>query len=39
MSAAKNILAAGHAVLACGEKALAFSLKQEPLGMGNFVPA
>lgn len=38
-NAAKNILAAGHAVLACGEEALAFSTKQEPLGMGNLVPA
>ena len=39
INAAKNILAAGHAVLACGEKALAFSMKQEPLGMSNLVPA
>ena len=38
-NAAKNILAAGHAVLACGENALAISMKQEPLGMGNLVPA
>ena len=30
-NAAKNILAAGHAVLACGEEALASSVKQEPL--------
>jgi hypothetical protein len=37
--AAKNTLGAGYAVLACREKALAFSLKQEPLGMGNLVPA
>jgi putative transposase len=32
INAAKNILAAGHAVLACGEDALATSVKQEPLG-------
>ncbi len=38
-NAAKNILAAGHAVLACGENALAISMKQEPLGMGNLLPA
>ena len=38
-NAAKNILAAGHAVLACGENALAISTKQEPLGMGNLLPA
>jgi putative transposase len=30
LNAAKNILAAGRAVIACGEKALAISLKQEP---------
>lgn len=38
INAAKNILAAGHAVLACGEGALATSMKQEPLGTGNLVP-
>ena len=31
INAAKNILAAGYAVLACGEEALASSVKQEPL--------
>ena len=35
----KNILAAGHAVLACGEDALANSMKQEPLNMGDLVSA
>ena len=35
INAAKNILAAGHAVLACGEKALAFSVKQAPLDAGQ----
>jgi len=30
LNAAQNILAAGRAVIACGEKALASSLKQEP---------
>ncbi len=30
LNAAHNILAAGRAVIACGEKALAISLKQEP---------
>lgn len=39
INAAKNILAAGHAVLACGEDALAASTKQEPLGTSNLVPA
>jgi len=39
INAAKNILAAGLAVLACGEAALAASMKQEPLGMGDLVPA
>ena len=38
-NAAKNILAAGHAVLACGDVALAASMKQEPLGIGDLVPA
>lgn len=31
LNAAKNILAAGHAVLACGEVGLPNSMKQEPL--------
>ena len=31
INAAKNILAAGHAVLACGEIGLPNSMKQEPL--------
>lgn len=39
LNAAKNILAAGHAVLACGEIGLPNSMKQEPLGTGNLVPA
>ena len=39
INAAKNILAAGHAVLACGENALAISMKQEPLNMGDLVSA
>ena len=39
INAARNILAAGHAVLACGEEALVTSVKQEPLGKGNLVPA
>ena len=39
INAANNILAAGHAVLACGEGALATSMKQEPLGTSNLVPA
>ena len=38
-NAAKNILAAGHAVLACGEAAVLASMKQEPLGIGDLVPA
>ena len=38
-NAAKNILAAGHAVLACGEATLVASMKQEPLGIGDLVPA
>jgi putative transposase len=36
-NAAKNILAAGHAVLACGEKAFALSMKQEPPRIGNLI--
>ena len=39
INAAKNILAAGHAVLVCGEEALASSQKQKPLDMGNLIPA
>ena len=39
LNAAKNILAAGHVVLACGEGALAASMKQEPLNMGDLVSA
>jgi putative transposase len=40
INAAKNILAAGHAVLACGETVRSGrSMKQEPLGMGDLVPA
>lgn len=39
LNAAKNILAAGHAVLACGETGLPDSMKQEPLGTGDLVPA
>ncbi len=39
INAAKNILAAGHAVLTCGEDALAASVKQEPLGTSNLVSA
>jgi len=39
INAARNILAAGHAVLACGEDALAPSVKQEPLNMGDLVSA
>jgi len=30
-NAARNILAAGHAVLACGVDAIATTMKQEPL--------
>ena len=39
INAAKNILAEGHSVLACGEDALAVSMKQEPLNMGDLVSA
>lgn len=39
VNAAKNILAAGHAVLACGETGLPVSMKQESLGIGDLVPA
>jgi len=39
VNAAKNILAAGHVVLACGEGALAASMKQKPLNMGDLVSA
>lgn len=38
INAAKNILAAGRVVLACGEKALAISMKQEPLERGDPCP-
>jgi IS605 OrfB family transposase len=38
INAAHNILAAGHAVLAC-ESNCASGRKQEPLGLGNLVPA
>ena len=38
-NAAKNILTAGHVAIACGEMALAASMKQESLGTGNQVPA
>jgi len=30
-------MAVGHVVLACGEDALAASMKQEPLNMGDLV--
>jgi IS605 OrfB family transposase len=39
INAARNILAAGHAVLACGESGLPFSMKQEPLATGDCVLA
>lgn len=39
LNAAHNILAAGLAVIARGEMALAASVKQESLGMGDLVPA
>lgn len=39
MNAARNILAAGLAVIACGEAALAASVKQESLGIDDLVPA
>ena len=39
INAAKNILAEGHSVLACGKDALATSVKQEPLNMGDLVSA
>jgi putative transposase len=39
INAAKNILAAGQVVLACGETALADSLKQELRGKSNLLPA
>lgn len=38
INAAKNILAAGHAVLACGSNPIV-GRKQELLGKGNLVPA
>ena len=34
-----NILAAGHAVAACGEETLVTSMNQEPLGIRKIVPA
>ena len=39
INAAKNILAAGHAVLACGEIGLPNSMKQEPLRTYEIVTA
>jgi putative transposase len=39
INAAKNILAAGHVLLACGEVALATAMKQEPLNTGDRVSA
>ena len=39
INAAKNILAVGHVVLACGEDAFETSMKQESLNMGNLVSA
>ena len=39
INAAKNILAAGHAVLACGESGLPLSVKQESREIGDLVPA
>lgn len=38
INAAKNILVAGHAILACGSNDSCHR-KQEPLGIGNLVPA
>lgn len=38
INAAKNILAAGQAVIACGAEALATAMKQEPAGTGNPLP-
>ena len=39
INAARNILAAGHAVLACGETGLPDSMKQELLGTSDLIPA
>ena len=39
INAALNILAAGHAVTACGEGALATSMNQESLGIRKILPA
>ena len=38
VNAAKNILAAGHAVLACGKDGLPTLTKQEPVGKGDRLP-
>ena len=34
---ALNILERGHRLLACGERALAFSMKQEPVTAESFL--
>lgn len=39
INAARNILAAGHVVLACGAGSLDTTMKQEPLGIREVVPA
>lgn len=39
INAARNILAAGHAVLACGVESLEATMKQEPLGNREKIPA
>lgn len=39
INAARNILAAGHVVLACGAGSLDATLKQEPLGIREVIPA
>jgi len=39
LNAARNILAAGLAVIACGEKPMGFSLKQEPSVSASLVLA
>ena len=38
INVAKNILAVGQTVLVCGENALAISMKQKSLGIGDLVP-
>jgi putative transposase len=38
INAAKNIVAAGQAVTACGAEALAAAMKQEPAGRGDPLP-